>query len=138
MEAECRRTAEHLQFLAPRISHSVAVLVLGLDFYSEEPDGVGEGINVFIFPDLSPSVGSEATLLAKRWDSILGGGALASFADTSLLLGKQRVEPVTSWEAAEKQIEAWGVFCHVFLGYADVHPPHTRYATSSRKPPTLG
>ena len=76
--------------------------------------------------------------MAKRWDSILGGGALASFADTSLLLGKQRVEPVTSWEAAEKQIEAWGVFCHVFLGYADVHPPHTRYATSSRKPPTLG
>ena len=60
--------------------------------------------------------------MAKRWDSILGGGALASFADTSLLLGKQRVEPVTSWEAAEKQIEAWGVFCHVFLGDTVVHP----------------
>ena len=97
MEAECHHTAEHLHFRAPLISHAIAVLVLGLAFYYEEPDGVGDAINIFIFPDLSPSVGSEAALLTRRWYAILGGGALISFVDTSLLLAKQRVEPVTSW-----------------------------------------
>ena len=35
---------------------------------------------------------------------------------------KQRVDLVTSWEATEKKFEAWGVFYHVFLGDAAVHP----------------
>ena len=104
MEAACRRTAEHFRFRSPRISHSVAVLVLGLAFYSEDPDGVGYTINIFLFPYLSPSAGSEAALLAHRWDVILGGGDLTFFADTSLLLANQKVEPATSWEAATKQI----------------------------------
>ena len=121
MEAYCLRKSEHLRFRAPHISHAVAVLVLGLTFYSEDLDGVGDAINVFIFPDLYSSAGSEAALLARRWDIILGGGALTSFSETSLLLAKQRVEPVTSWEAAKKQLESWGVFCHVFFGNADVH-----------------
>ena len=29
---------------------------------------------------------------------------------------------MTSWEVAEKQLEACGVFCHVFLGNVSVHP----------------
>ena len=33
MEAACRRTAELLHFLVPRISYAIAVLVLGLKFY---------------------------------------------------------------------------------------------------------
>ena len=54
-------------------------------------------INVFLFPDLSPSASSEAALLARRWDAILGGGNLTSFAHTILLLSKQRVEPMAIW-----------------------------------------
>ena len=129
MEAACRRTAEHLHFRAPHISQDVSILVLGLKFYSEDPYGVGDAINVFLFPDLSPSAGSEAALLARKWDAILGGDALTSFADTSLLLAKQRVKPVTSWEAAEKQLEAWGVFCHVFLGDTAFHPATYKVCT---------
>ena len=83
---------------------------------------MGDAINVFLFPDLSPSAGSEAALLVRRWDAILGGGALTFIAYTSLMLVKQKAEPLTSWEEAEKQLESWGVFCHVFLGDADVHP----------------
>ena len=104
MEVACRRKAEHLRFRVPHISHTVVVLVLGLAFYSEDPDGVGDAVNVFLFLDLSPSAGSEAALLARRWDAIVGGGALTSFADTSLLLAKHRVEQVTTWEAAKKQL----------------------------------
>ena len=59
-------------------------------------------INIFLSPGMSPLDGSEATLLAGRWDTILGGGALTSILDTILLLAKQRVEPVKSWEAEEK------------------------------------
>ena len=61
---------------------------------------MGYAINVFLFLDLSHSSSSKAVLLARRWDAIFCDGALTSFVDTSLLLAKQRVEPVTGWEAA--------------------------------------
>ena len=83
---------------------------------------MGYAINVFLFPDLSPLVGSKAALLARRWGAIIGGSALTYFADTSLFLTKQRVKPVTNREAAENNLESWGIFYHVFLGDADVHP----------------
>ena len=83
---------------------------------------MGDAINVLLFLDLYLLSSSEAALLVRRWDAILGGDALTSFADTSLLLTKQRIEPLTIWEAAENQLEAWGVFCHVFLGDTVVHP----------------
>ena len=95
MEVEYHWTVEHLCFRAPHIYHAVAVLVLGLAFYYENPDSVGDAINVFLFHDLSPSAGSEAALLGRRWDAILGDGALIYFADTNLLLARQREKRVT-------------------------------------------
>ena len=83
---------------------------------------MGDAITVSLIPDLFPLMGSEAPLLARRWEYIIGGGPLTYFADTSLLLAKHRVELVTSWEAALKKLEAWGVFCLIFLGDAAVHP----------------
>ena len=53
---------------------------------------------------------------------ILGGGALTSFTDTNLLLAMQRVDLVTNWEAAEKQLEVWGLFFRILLGDAAVQP----------------
>ena len=55
MEAAFRHTEEHLRFRAPRISHAVAVLVLGFNFYSKDLDSVGDTIKLFIFLDLSPT-----------------------------------------------------------------------------------
>ena len=84
-----------------------------------------DAINVILFPDLSPLAGSEAALLAMRWDAIIGGGALTSFAYTSLLLDKHSVELFTSWGAAEKQIKAWG--CSVtYPGILGRTPHHIR------------
>ena len=122
MEASCRQPDKQLCLQSPRISRAVTVLVLGLAFYSKDLHGVGYAINVFLLLYLSPLVVWESELLARRWYIMLSGGALSSFADTSLLLPRQRVEPVAIWEAAENQVEAWGVFCHSFLGDAAVHP----------------
>ena len=85
-------------------------------------DIIRDAIKIFLFPDLSPSEGSEAYLPVRRWGAILGGGTLTSFEDKILLLTNQKVKPVTSWEAMEKKLEAWGVFCCDFLGDTSVHP----------------
>ena len=129
MEAASRRTAEHICFRASHISHAATVLILGLSFYSEDPDGVGDAINVFLFPDLSLLASSEAVQLARRWDAILGSGALTPFSETSLLLVKHKVDPVRIWEDADKKLEVWGVFCHIFLGDVAVHPATYKVCT---------
>ena len=54
MEAACYRTAKHLHFQSPRISYTFMALILELSFYSKDPDGVGDAINVFLFPDILP------------------------------------------------------------------------------------
>ena len=81
-----------------------------------------DAINVFLFLDLSSLKSSEAALLTRGWDAILGSSSLTPFLYTILLIAKQWVEPMTSWEAAENQLEAWGVFSHVFLIVTAVHP----------------
>ena len=57
----------------------------------------------------------------QKWDMILGGGTVTSFAETSLLMGEHKVAPITGWYEAESQLEAWSVFCMVFLGDNGVH-----------------
>ena len=66
MEAYCFITAKGLRFHAPSISHSIAVMVLALGFHSEDPNGVGDAVNVFIFTGLSSVSGLEVGLLT-RW-----------------------------------------------------------------------
>ena len=83
-----------LRFCAPRISHYIVVMMLDLAFHSKYPVGVGDTVNVFLCPDLSPVAGSEAELLMRRWDTVLGRGTLTSFYNTSLILGFQKTTPV--------------------------------------------
>ena len=95
MEAACRRTAKSLRFRPPYTPHTVAVMVMALAFHTEEPDGVGDALNIFLFPELYPSAGMKAALLTRKWGAILGDGNLNSFADTSLLMGKHKVAPIS-------------------------------------------
>ena len=44
------------------------------------------------------------------------------FADTSLLMGKQKVAPIAGWDEVESQLEARAMFCTLFLGDNRVHP----------------
>ena len=101
-------------------------MVFPLAFYSEDPDGVGDAVNVFLFLDLFPVAGLEAALLTRQWDGVFGGGKLTSFSNTSFLLGHQNVALVESWDEAASQIKACEVFCAVFLVVVDIHPSTTK------------
>ena len=79
------------------------------------PNGVGDALNIFLLSNHSPLEGLEAALLTRKWDAILGGGTLTSFTDTSLLMGMQKVAPIAGWDETPFQLEAWAVFCTVFL-----------------------
>ena len=37
-------------------------------------------------------------------------------------MGKQKVAPITDWDEAASQLEAWSIFCTVFLGDDGIHP----------------
>ena len=97
-------------------------MVMALAFHTKEPNGVRDALNIFLFPDLSLLEGLEAALLTQKWDVILEGGTLTSFADTSLTMGKQNVAPIAGWNEAASHLEAWSVFCTVFLGDDNGHP----------------
>ena len=47
---------------------------------------------------------------------------MTSFAETSMLMGKQKVAPIAVWDKAESQIEACAMFLSLFLGDDGVHP----------------
>ena len=51
MESAYQSATESMRFCAPCIPHSVTVMVLDLAFYTKDPDGVGDTINVFLFSD---------------------------------------------------------------------------------------
>ena len=104
METVYRRTADSLRFQPPRIPHAAAVMVMALTFHTEDPEGVGYALNIFLFHDLSPSVGLEAGLLMQKWYAILGGGTLTSFKNTSLMVVKQKVAPISFWDEAATQL----------------------------------
>ena len=122
MEVDCWRIAKSLRFRPLRIPHAVAVMMMELAFHNKDPDRVGDALNIFFFPDLSPSSGSEASLLTQKWDTIFGGGTLTSFAEKILLMKKQKVAPIVGWDESAYQLEDWAVLCTVFLGDNRVHP----------------
>ena len=97
-------------------------MVMALAFHTEDPDRVRDALNIFLFPDLSPSAGSDTALLTRKWDAILGVGTLTSFENTSLMMRNQKVAPIAGWDKAASQLEAWAMFCTVFLGDDEVHP----------------
>ena len=79
MEAACQRTADSLRFCPPHIPHAVVAMVIALTFHNKDPDGMGDSLNIFLFPDLSPLEVSEAALLTRNWYKILESGTLISF-----------------------------------------------------------
>ena len=94
----------------------MAVLLLGLHFHTEDPDCVNDTVNIFVFPDLSLSAGSEASIVTRRWDTALDANNLTSYADAAALTRKQHIPPIVGCKAAAKVLEQWLVVVTVLLG----------------------
>ena len=81
---------ERMHFRARRIPHFVVCMVMALVLSTKVPDGVWGALNVFLFPGLSPSIGSKAFLLTRRLDAVLGDNTFTAFADTGSILGQKK------------------------------------------------
>ena len=125
----CRESARALRCKAPRVTHAVAVLLLGIHFHTEDPDCVNETVNIFMFPDLSLSSGSEASMVTQRWDTALDANTLTSYADAAALMKQQHIPPIVGWEAATKMLKQWLVVVTVLLGPQEHHPAVFELAT---------
>ena len=101
-EIACRESARFLRRKAPQVTHTVAVLFLGLHFFTEYPDCLNNTVNIFQFPDLSLSAGSEASMVTRRWETALDANMMTSYANAAALMKQQRIPPTFGWEAAEK------------------------------------
>ena len=107
----------------------MAVLLLGLHFHTEYLDCVNDTVNIFMFPDLSLSAGSEASMVTWRWDTALDANTLTSYADAAALMKQQRIPPIVGWEAVEKMQKQWLVVVTVLLGPQERHPAVFELAT---------
>ena len=74
MEAAFRSTIKILRFRHLHIPHNFVVMVMALAFHTKDVEGVEDTLNIFLFTNLSPLVGSEAALLTRKWGAILGAG----------------------------------------------------------------
>ena len=54
----------------------------------DNPYEVGDTVKMLMFPDLSHTESSEATLVARRGETALYSSVLATFSDTTPLLQK--------------------------------------------------
>ena len=72
----------------------MAVLLLGLHFFTEDPDCVNDTVNIFKLTDLSLSAGSEDSMVTKRWDTALYANTLTYYTDMAALMKQQRIPPI--------------------------------------------
>ena len=100
----------------------MAVLLLGLHYFTEDTNCVNNTVKIFQFPDLSLSAGSEASMVTRIWDTALDENTLTSYVDAAALTKQHRIPPIVGWEAAAKIPEQWLVMKIVTLGPQDRHP----------------
>ena len=98
------------------------VLLLGLKFFTEDPDCVNNTVNIFQFPDLSLFTGSEASIVTQRWDTTLDANTLTSYDDSAALMKQQHISLIVGWEEAAKMLYQWLVVVKVLLGPQERHP----------------
>ena len=65
----CRESAKALRCKAPRVTHAVSVLLLGLHFFIEDPECINDTVNIFQFSNLSLSAGSKDSMVTRIWDT---------------------------------------------------------------------
>ena len=81
------------------------VLLLGLHFFTKYPDCVNDTVNIFQFLDLSLSSGSEASIVARKWNTDIDAKTLTSYSDAAALTKQERIPIIVGWEAAAIMLE---------------------------------
>ena len=71
MEAAFHRTADSLRLHPPHIPHTIAIMMTALTLHNEDPYGVGDALNIFLFRDFSPSSGHRWELPGNYRDFIV-------------------------------------------------------------------
>ena len=84
------------QYKAPRVTHAISVLLLGLHFHTDIPECVYYMVNIFQFPELSLSVDSEAPMFTQRCYTALDANTMTSYADADALMIQQHASPSLS------------------------------------------
>ena len=79
-------------------------------------------MNIFMFPDLSLTEGTETALVPRRWYTLLDSNTLTSYSDTTALMTKEHIAPIIGWEGAVNMLEQWLVLLDVILGPPEPHP----------------
>ena len=75
----------------------MAFLLLGLHFFTEDPDCVNNTVNIFQFPNLSLSANSKTSMVTRRWDTALDSNMMTSYADAAALMKQQHIPPIVVW-----------------------------------------
>ena len=71
LEIERLTQAQDLRLKPLKITHTVAALLISLAFHIEDPGGVSNTVSIFKFPNLSLAAGTEISLVAQQWDTVL-------------------------------------------------------------------
>ena len=95
LDIACRNSTHALQYKAPRVTYTVAFLLLRLHFHTEDPDYFNNTVNIFQFLELSLYSGSEASMVTRRWDTLLDTNTMMLYYSASTLL-KQQIFPPTA------------------------------------------
>ena len=82
---------------------------------------MGYTTNTFLLTNFSPTVGSEYFLITSIWYSIFIKNTFALFSDMVTPIGRQNIDPFTSWDYDSKQMEAWDILFMVFLCNYDTY-----------------
>ena len=80
----------------------MALLLLGIHFFTEDPDFVNDTFNIFQFPDLSLSAGSKDSMVTIIWYTALEANTMTSYADAAAFMKQKRIPPVVGWEVAAR------------------------------------
>ena len=93
LKTYCQYKARDIHYKAPYIGNTVDGILLGIEFHMENLDEIRDRFNIFLFPDLSLSVGPQVALAERRWDTVLESSMLEPYSETISLLQIHILEP---------------------------------------------
>ena len=125
----CRESVRALTCKPPQVTHMVTFLLTGIKLFTKYPNCVNNTVNIFQFPEIFLSAGSEASMVTRRWDMALDANTMTSYSDAAALMKQQRIRPIVGWGAAAKMLEQWIVVVTLLLRPQERHPAVFELAT---------